>query len=43
MSSANLQTFIDCLTADRQGQGEATFTLTPSIIPDSNYIVMVSD
>jgi hypothetical protein len=33
----------DCLVADRQGQGESKLTLTPSIFPNSNYIIMVSD
>jgi hypothetical protein len=33
----------DCLTADRQGQGDTRLTLTPSVIPNSNYVIMVSD
>jgi hypothetical protein len=33
----------DCLAADRQGQGDTRLTLTPSVIPNSNYVVMVSD
>jgi 6-phosphogluconolactonase/glucosamine-6-phosphate isomerase/deaminase len=33
----------DCLTADRQGQGDTRLTLTPSVIHNSNYIIMVSD
>jgi hypothetical protein len=33
----------DCLAADRQGQGDIRLTLTPSVIPNSNYIIMVSD
>jgi hypothetical protein len=28
---------------DRQGQGDTTLTLTPSVIPNSNYVIMVSD
>jgi hypothetical protein len=33
----------DCLAADRQGQEDTRLTLTPSVIPNSNYVVMVSD
>jgi hypothetical protein len=33
----------DCLVADRQGQGETGLTLTPSVIPNSNYVIMVND
>jgi hypothetical protein len=33
----------DCLAADRQGQGDTRLTLTPSVIPHSNYVIMVSD
>jgi hypothetical protein len=33
----------DCLAADRQGQGDTRLTLTPSVIPNSNYVFMVSD
>jgi len=33
----------DCLAADRPGQGDTRLTLTPSAIPNSNYIIMVSD
>jgi hypothetical protein len=33
----------DCLVTDRQGQGETRLTLTPSVIPNSNYVIMVSD
>jgi hypothetical protein len=32
-----------CLAADRQGLGDSTLTLTPSVIPISNYVIMVSD
>ena len=32
-----------CLAADRQGQGDIRMTLTPSVIPNSNYVIMVSD
>jgi hypothetical protein len=33
----------DCLAADRQGQRDTRLTLTPSVIPNSNYVIMVSD
>jgi hypothetical protein len=33
----------DCLAADCQGQGDTRLTLTPSVIPNSNYVIMVSD
>jgi len=33
----------DCLAADRQGQGDTRLTLTPSVIPNSYYVMMVSD
>jgi hypothetical protein len=33
----------DCLAADRQGQGDTRLTLMSSVIPNSNYIIMVSD
>ena len=33
----------DCLAADRKGQGDTRLTLTPSVIPNSNYVIMVSD
>jgi hypothetical protein len=33
----------DCLAADRHGQGGTRLTLTPSVIPNSNYVIMVSD
>jgi hypothetical protein len=33
----------DCLAADRQGQGNTRLTLTPSVIPNSNYVITVSD
>jgi hypothetical protein len=32
-----------CLAVDRQGQGDTRFILTPSVIPNSNYVIMVSD
>jgi hypothetical protein len=32
-----------CLTADRQGQGDTRLTLTPSVIPNSNYVIVASD
>jgi hypothetical protein len=33
----------DCLAADRQDQGDTKLTLTPSLIPNSNYVIIVSD
>jgi hypothetical protein len=33
----------DCLVADRQGYGDTRLTLKPSVIPNSNYVNMVSD
>jgi hypothetical protein len=33
----------DCLAADRQGQGETRLTLTPPVIHNSNYVIMVSE
>jgi hypothetical protein len=33
----------DCLAADRQDQGDTRLTLTPSVIPNSNYVSMVCD
>jgi hypothetical protein len=33
----------DCLAADRQGQEDTRLTLTPSDIPNSNYVIMVSE
>jgi hypothetical protein len=33
----------DCLEADRQGRGDTILTLTPSVIPNSNYVIMVSE
>jgi hypothetical protein len=33
----------DCLPADRQGQGDTRLTLTPSVIPNFNCVIMVSD
>jgi hypothetical protein len=35
--------FIDYLAADRQGQGDTRLTQTPSVIPNSKYVIMVSD
>jgi hypothetical protein len=32
-----------CLAADRQGQGDTRLTLSPSVIPNSNYVIMVRD
>jgi hypothetical protein len=32
-----------CLAADCQGQGYTRLTVTPSVIPNSNYVIMVSD
>jgi predicted membrane protein len=28
---------------DRQGQGDTRITLTQSVIPNSNYVILVSD
>jgi hypothetical protein len=45
VSPATLQTFIDtpnCVLED-QGQGDTRLTLTPSVIPNSNYVIMVSE
>jgi hypothetical protein len=33
----------DCLAADRQSQGDPRLTLTLSVIPNSNYVIVVSD
>jgi len=33
----------DCLAADHQGQRDTRLTLTPSVIPNSNYVIMVGD
>jgi hypothetical protein len=33
----------DCLVTDCQGQGDTRLTLTPSVITNSNYVIMVSD
>jgi hypothetical protein len=33
----------DCLAADRQGQGDTRLTLTPSVILNSKYVIVVSD
>jgi hypothetical protein len=33
----------DCLAADRQGQGDTRLTLTPPVIPNYNYVIIVSD
>jgi hypothetical protein len=32
----------DRLATDRQGQGDTRLTLTPSVIPSSNYVIVVS-
>jgi hypothetical protein len=32
-----------CLAADWQGQGDTRLTLTPSVIYNSKYVIMVSD
>jgi hypothetical protein len=34
---------VQSMAADRQGQGDNIFTLTPSFITNSNYVTMVSD
>jgi hypothetical protein len=33
----------DYFAADRQGEGDTRLILTPSVIPNSNYVIMVSD
>jgi hypothetical protein len=33
----------DCLAADHQRQRDTRLTLTPSVIPNYNYVVMVSN
>jgi hypothetical protein len=33
----------DCLAAARLAQGDTRLTLTSSVIPNSNYVMMVSD
>jgi hypothetical protein len=45
VSPASLQTSDkpNCLAADRRGQGDTRLTLTPSVTPNSNYVIMVSD
>jgi hypothetical protein len=42
---SNFQTVAqsECLAADRQGKGDTKLTLTPSVIPNSNCVIMVSD
>jgi hypothetical protein len=32
----------DCLAADHQGQGGTRLTLRSSVIPHSNYVIMIS-
>jgi hypothetical protein len=32
----------DCLAVDRQGQGNTRLTLTPSVVPNSNDVIIVS-
>jgi hypothetical protein len=38
----NLQVIFKVSPADRQGQGDTRLTLPPSVIPNSNYVIMVS-
>jgi hypothetical protein len=33
----------NCLAADRQSQGDTKLTLTQSVIPNSNYVIMVTE
>jgi hypothetical protein len=33
----------DCLAADHQGQADTRLILTPSVIPNSTYLIMVTD
>jgi hypothetical protein len=32
-----------CLAADRQGQEDTRLTLTPSVLPNYNYVITVSE
>jgi hypothetical protein len=41
--SSEIQLNLTALAADRQGQGDTRLTLTPSVIPNSNYVITVSD
>jgi hypothetical protein len=43
VSPACLQTFIDTLNYVLNDQGDTRLTLTPSVIPNSNYVIMASD
>jgi hypothetical protein len=38
-----LQVMFKVSPADRQGQGDTRLTLTPYVIPNSNYVIVVSD
>jgi hypothetical protein len=33
----------NCLSADRHGRGDTRLTLTQSVIPNSNYVITVTD
>jgi hypothetical protein len=43
VSPASLQTFIDTPNCVLEDRVQYTLTLTPSVIPNSNYVIMVSD
>jgi hypothetical protein len=43
MITIQLQRMLKESPADRQCQGDTRLTLTPSVIPNSNYVIMVSD
>jgi hypothetical protein len=46
VSPAILQIFVDtpnCVLEDHQGQGDTRVKLTTSVIPNSKYVIMLSD
>jgi hypothetical protein len=43
MITIQLQVMFKVSPADHQGQGDTRLTLTPSVIPNSNYVIIVSD
>jgi hypothetical protein len=42
-SNVNMSFLPDCLAAYCQGQGDTRLTLMPSVIPNYDYVIMVSD
>jgi hypothetical protein len=38
-----LQVIFEVSSASLKGQGDTSLTLTPSVIPNSNYVITVSD